>query len=243
MGIKVRHTDIGTTAKLGLLAGQSAAAQRDIDRSLRLQEAVRREEFEREMSEFRAQLDIDAAKRSQMWQLEKMEISSRLDFERAEKERVRKLDAVDNALRQIDREVEAGRITEAQAAPIRFAQEMKKFGASVPVSLIKPPTPPKPKTVSLSEQMRAYGLLQGEELKEPGWLPKLAHSVTGGILGKEPLSEEDIFYKEMFEKAAKGIPTGTISSGLPVVKNDADFDALPSGTDFVDPEGNVRRKP
>lgn len=31
--------------------------------------------------------------------------------------------------------------------------------------------------------------------------------------------------------------------GRPVVRSKADLDALPSGTEFVDPEGNVRRKP
>jgi len=31
--------------------------------------------------------------------------------------------------------------------------------------------------------------------------------------------------------------------GLPTVATDADFEALPSGSDFVDPEGNIRRKP
>lgn len=37
-------------------------------------------------------------------------------------------------------------------------------------------------------------------------------------------------------------PTAQIR-GLPTVASDDQFDALPSGAEFVDPEGNIRRKP
>lgn len=140
MPIKVRHTDIGTVLKLGELAGQSVAARREIERTQATARLAQQMEHEKEMAAFRAQLDLDAAKRSQMWAVEKMEIRSRLDFEREEGERVKKLDSIDNALRQIDKEVESGRITEEQAAPIRFSYEMKRHGATPAVSLIRPPT-------------------------------------------------------------------------------------------------------
>jgi len=248
MAIEIKHTDVGTIAKLGLLAGQSVAAQKEIERTQALARQARQIEHERKMTAFRAEIDLQAAMRSQQWEVEKMEIRSRLDFEREEKERMRRLDDADNALRQIDREVEAGRITEVQANALRFSQEMKKYGAAPPVSLIQPPREERERYISPSQRMAAYKALQTEELREPTAWEKFLPTWLGG---KEELTEEEQFYREMFEKTAKGIPlgaapsipTGTISSGLPIVRNDADFDALPSGAEFIDPQGNKRRKP
>jgi hypothetical protein len=206
MAIKVKHTDVETIAKLGLLAGKSVAAQKEIERTQAAARLAQQMEHEKKMTAFRAQLDLQAAMRSQQWELEKMEIRSRLDFERSERERMRKLDDIDNALRQIDREVETGRITESQADVLRFNQEMKRYGTAPPVSLIKPPTPERPRRITPSEQMRAYELLQKEELREPTWWERM---IPGG---KGELTEEELFYREMFEKTARGIPTGTITT-------------------------------
>lgn len=250
MAIKVRHGTVESIAKLGLLAGQSQAAQREIERTQALAQRAQQQEYERQMTELRARLDIEAAMRSQQWEVEKMEIRSRLDFEREEKERMRRLDNIDSALQQIDREVESGRITEPQANALRFRQEMKKYGTTPPVSLIQPPKEEKPKYPTTSERMRAYGFLQKEELREPSWLPKLAHEVTFGALGKAPLTEEEKFYREMFEKTAKGIPlgttpgipAGTISQGLSEPKTQQEYNAIPVGTQYIDSTGNIRTK-
>lgn len=228
-------------AALGLMAGKSIAAQREIEYTRAKSRELQRIQHEKEMAKFRAQMDLEAAMQAHRWELEKMQVRSRLDFERQERERMRKLDDIDNALRQIDREVEAGRISEKQANVLRFNQEMKRYGAAPPVSLIRPPTPERPRYVTPSQQMAAYRLLQGEEFEEPSWYEK--------PFGLGKLTEEELFYKEMLERIARGeptapgIPAGTISTGLPIVRNDADFDALPSGAEFIDPQGNKRRKP
>lgn len=250
MAIRVKHTDVETIAKLGLLAGQSVAAQRDIERTQAMARLAQQQEHEKQMTAFRAQLDLQASMRSQQWEVEKMEIRSRLDFEREEKERMRRLDDIDSALRQIDREVESGRITEVQANTLKFNQEMKRYGTAPPVSLIKPPAEERERYISPSQRMAAYKALQTKELREPTWLERLLPG------GKGELTEEEQYYRELFEQTARGepatptgtqgvtgIPSGTISSGSPIVRNDADFDALPSGAEFIDPQGNKRRKP
>lgn len=210
MPIKIQHGTVESIAKLGLLAGQSVAAQREIERAQDIKERAMQIAHDEQMFKFRAQLDLQAAMRSQEWEMEKMEVRSRLDFERSEKERIRKLDDVDNALRQIDREVEAGRITEVQANALKFRQEMKKYGAAPPVSLIQPPT--EEREVSLAQQMSAIKYLRKEEFKEPTGWEKFLHETTFGAYGKEELTEDEKFYREMFEQTARGIPSGTISS-------------------------------
>jgi hypothetical protein len=47
-------------------------------------------------------------------------------------------------------------------------------------------------------------------------------------------------YQNQFEYAGGG---GEEGAGLPNVMTDAEFDALPSGAEFIDPEGQRRRKP
>lgn len=202
-------------------------------------------EHEKEMTAFRAQLDLQASMRSQQWEVEKMEVRSRVDFEREERERMRKLDSIDNALRQIDKEVESGRITNKQADNLRFYQEMKRYGAAPPVSLIQPPREERERYVSPTQRMAAYKQLQTEELREPTWLERLLPG------GKGELTEEELFYREMFEKTARGqtniptpsgVPSGTISQGLPQPKTQLEYNAIPSGENYIDSSGNIRTK-
>ena len=50
-------------------------------------------------------------------------------------------------------------------------------------------------------------------------------------------------YQNQFEYAGGGGGGGEEGAGLPNVTTDAEFDALPSGAEFIDPEGQRRRKP
>jgi len=244
MAIRVPHTDIGSVIELATLAGQSVAAQKEIERTQALARQAQQMEHERKMAAFRAEIDLQAAMRSQQWEVEKMEIRSRLDFEREEKERMRRLDDADNALQQIDREVESGRITNKQADNLKFYQEMKRYGAAPPVSLIQPPRKERERYISPSQRMAAYKALQTEELREPTWLERLLPG------GKEPLTEEEQYYRELFQATARGvptgtsagIPTGTISQGLPQPKTQQEYNAIPSGSQYIDSTGNIRTK-
>lgn len=239
MGIEVQHGTVESIAKLGLLAGESVAAQREIKRTQVVARQAQQIEHEEKMAAFRAQLDLQASMRSQQWEMEKMEIRSRMDFEREETARKRKLDDIDSALRQIDREVESGRITEVQANALKFRQEIKKYGTAPPVSLIQPPREETERYVSPSQRMAAYKALQTEELREPTELEKFLP------WGKGELTEDEKFYREMFEQTARGevvAPTGTISSGLPQPKTQQEYNTVPSGSQYIDSSGNIRTK-
>lgn len=45
------------------------------------------------------------------------------------------------------------------------------------------------------------------------------------------------------DPARVGKPATAPANGIPTVRNDDDFDALPPGAEFKDPQGNVRKKP
>lgn len=210
MAIRVEHGRIADVGRLATLAGQSIAAQKEIEYSRAMARQLQQMEHEKEMTVFRAQLDLQASMRSQQWELEKMEIRSRVDFEREERERVRNLDSIDNALRQIDKEVESGRYDEnsERIQNLRFYYKMKRQGTAPPVSLIQPPREERERYISPAQRMAAYKQLQTEELREPTWLERLLPG------GKGELTEEELFYREMFEKTARGEPAGTITSPI-----------------------------
>lgn len=186
MAIRRDYRDIRTIVGLGALAGMAETERIEKQRAAAVQEQLRREKHEKEMAEFRAQLDVDATQRAQMWEIEKMQIRSRLDFEREEMERIRELDRIDGALKQIDREVESGRITETQAAPLRFSYEMKKYGVDTPVSLIRPPREQEQVPTKRTDVDAAIKFLQEYEEKKKKaaqWYSPFA---------PEPTTEEDI---------------------------------------------------
>jgi hypothetical protein len=106
MGIKVQHGKVEDVAKLGILAGKSEAAAEAMQRQL-LQI-----EHDKQMLQFRAELDLEAAKRSQQWEVEKMEIRSRTDFAREEGRRQQKLAEKQSKLDALERAYNSGIISE-----------------------------------------------------------------------------------------------------------------------------------
>jgi hypothetical protein len=77
---------------LARLAGESIAAQRDMERAERNAQALREHQWNMERLELEHQWDIEAFNRSQAWNIEKMEQASKLDYAREEKERQDTLD-------------------------------------------------------------------------------------------------------------------------------------------------------
>jgi hypothetical protein len=134
MAIRVRHGDIRDIAELGVLAGKAQAAQREIDYAQAMARQARQMQHEKEMTTFRAKLDIEAEKRAQMWEFEKMEIRSRLDFEREERERQQKLDEINSVIRQLDKEVLAGRLSEKDIYSTKLRLELAKTGINIPAT-------------------------------------------------------------------------------------------------------------
>jgi hypothetical protein len=92
----------------------------------------------------------------------------------------------------------------------------------------------------MSEQEAARIMAQVPAVTDPPerWLAKWEQSKKNlEMLQKRRL--------EILKQSGLRVPTGNqnVTMPMPQVKSDADFDNLPSGTRFVDPNGDVRRKP
>ncbi len=105
MGIKIKHGQPGAQLKAAAAIGErkkQEAAQR-LKEQMAFQVAVRQQDIS---------LELEKQERAKRWQIDKMELASRLDFEREERVRQRKLDEFDNIDKQLDKEVQAGRLSE-----------------------------------------------------------------------------------------------------------------------------------
>ena len=136
-------------AKAGSAAGAARAGEKAAALHQQRQEAQAAREFQLQLQrEERAYrdavrqqdmtLDLEMRERAKRWEIDNMELASRLDFEREEKVRQRRLDNADNALAQIDKEVQAGRMSEKEAYPLRLKYTLEKEGVDAPVSLVRP---------------------------------------------------------------------------------------------------------
>lgn len=66
--------------KLAKLAGQKQAEREEYQRQQEEARQIRQMQFQRDMANFQANLDIQAAQRARVWELEKAEIQSRYNF-------------------------------------------------------------------------------------------------------------------------------------------------------------------
>ena len=82
MSIRVGYEPIEAIQKLAILAGKNQAAEREVARQHQLLVQARSMQYEKEMAEFQAKLNITAMQRSMEWELQKMELNSMKDFER-----------------------------------------------------------------------------------------------------------------------------------------------------------------
>ena len=183
-------------------------------------------------------MDLEMQGRAKLWEIEKMELRSRGDFTREEQKRQRALDQYEAAMDYID---ESDLFDEGQKEGLKFKATLKLLNQNIAgVDKLLFPTEPTQRQVTPTQRMSAMKRLREEVFQEPTWLQAWLPG------GKGELSEDVLKEKAFLESIAAGQytpPTGTISSGLPEVKNDADFDALPSGTEFIGPDGIKRRKP
>jgi len=260
MGFKFEHTDLASVAKLATLAGRAQSANAQAARDERSMQQIRSIEAAKEMAEFNAQLDmqrmkfeasrqLDAEMRSHEWQMQKMQITSQLDFEREEKKRMRALSEYDAAVKYID---DSDIFDDSDKEKYKFKAKMNLLNQGVSDRALFPElyNQGTEKQVSPTQRISAMIALRDEDYQDPNFAQKALSKLTGGFFGEEELEPDIQAQKEILESVVRGeynaqpnIPSGTISSGLPEVKNDADFDALPSGTEFIDPDGIKRRKP
>jgi len=246
------------------MKGEERAAQQQLERTERLQAQQREFEYRAAIRQQDMSIDLQMQERSKLWEIEKMQLRSQIDFQREEQLRQRKLDSIDSALQQIDKEVLAGRITEQEAYPIKLKYQMNKMGVDTPTPLL-PPGEEGDRYGVQPYWMKGREAPEGTPERQL-YEAKMAEGISGERRGTVPYYLDPTFvgnYPEAARQAqeARGIflsdeefsdltrgaePMEAIPTGraeMPTVTTDAEYDALPSGTVFIDPDGNRRRKP
>lgn len=232
MAIEIQQPGLaGLYGAAAVISKREVEARRKQEEQARKEEIRMQQEFQRSTKMLDAQLDLEMYERSKRWEIDKMELRSRLDFEREEKERVRKLDDIDNALRQIDKEVESGRMSEEQAQPLRFTYEMKKLGIDTPISLIRPPTEEKITPTKRTDIDAAIKFLREYEEKKRK-AAKFYHP-----LAPEPTAEEEAaaeFYRGIIGDITPTAPPGIDEINIEP-SSEAEFYSTVSKLKAIDP--------
>lgn len=251
-GIRIEHGRPETIIRAAVEAGEARAAatiaQQAQAESDRLEAQQQEFEYRKTLRQQDMVIDLQMNERSKMWEIEKMELRSRLDFEREEKKRQQVLDQYEASVKYIN---DSDLFDERTKERLLFSAKLKASKADIPgLSRILFPEvyerAPTPKQVSPTQRISAMRALREEEYREPTLAQRAFAAVLPKAIYDPYLTPEIQAEKQILQNIISGqyaAPTGTISSGLPIVKNDADFDALPSGTQFVGPDGIKRTKP
>ncbi len=263
MGIR-REYGHRAAAKAGLQTGRRAAAKEAskeaAQRAAQLQRQREQQQYDMSVREMQMEMSLEAERRARAWQIEKMEIASRLDFEREERDRQRRLESIDNKLRQLEKEKDEGRFSaddRAYSNAVAYWESQKTFVETG----IRPPKGGKQYGVEpyWMEYKQAPEGTPERQLYES----KLEQQVSGVRTGTLPwyldpryirstaaeeeranrgifLDPEDI--DEFLGMGRGGEAIKAPITDLPRPKSRAEYDALPKGTRYIDPEGNVRTK-
>jgi len=236
MAIRIEHGGPETLLTAAALAGQ-ARKQEEIQK-MQMEFDYRQSLRQQDMM-----IDLQMQERAKAWEIEKMELRSRMDFQREEQKRQRKIDDAENAIRQLEKEIQAGKFDEddLQIKNLMLYYELQSQfpDRAPPTGLIKPPVERAEKVVSPTQRISAMRALREEEYQEPTWLERKLP------WGKEPLSPEIEAEKEILQSIVSGeytAPARVISPGLPEPKTQQEYDMIPSGSQYIDSNGNVRTK-
>lgn len=208
---------------------------------------------QREMAQFSAQLALEREKRemawtleteerARAWELEKMEITSRMDFEQSEKERLRKKATFNSGIETIDNN-EGLTDTQKDTARFLLASKYTDIDEAAPYLGLKPQKTGED-AIKRTDVDAAIKYLEDYEEKYGGkwYLPKAFEA--------KPTKEEETaaeYYKNILgtvetTPVETGIPTGTITSGLPEPKTQEEYNRIPTGARYIDSKGNIRTK-
>lgn len=204
-------------------SSQLAAQKRAMDWEAEKMAMRSQQDFQQELAD--KQWEFEKFNRAKQWDIEKMEMRSRLDFEQEEKGRQKRIDSEDAKILALDRAEETGTHSKEALAPYRAQAEMNKeiakAGGTRTAPLIRPDKPVRPPSATRQVgEMEALFELQGytqQDVIEAGGDPAGFPGI-GGEGFEQPLSE----YTS---------PT-----------SQAEYDAIPSGTDYIDSKGNIRTK-
>lgn len=255
MGIEIRPGgETEATAQAGLAIGQGERAKEERARADRaaeqaaadrvrqmsheweLQKALldAQQDFAHEQRLKQAQLDAEA--RAHEWETEKMELHSRIEFEAEERERQKEIEAFLSTDKYINDKVTSGEWTPERAEGPSFINAYQHIKLGRPEIIARLGGDPeyvqkiqgRPVQSSLAKERQQLEAIVGEvEMPSLLSLPELrqrANEIMGETTGADLVA-----------------PTKT--GAVATVRTVEDYNKLPSGAEYIDPNGNRRRKP
>jgi len=246
---------------------QAAAQQRAQAWELQKMEMNSQQDFAHEMRLRQASLDKEA--RAREWDVEKMEIRSRLDFAEEEKERQRIISSARAKKVTLEKHKDELPPEQYESLKLQFdMQEQSGQMATATAGALAPRYPRQEEVTTLTpeESFRA-------ERVKAGLLPRASSKTVTAIEaevdvvsdllgrgeaewknlveareeGKERAAELGLDYDTLIaERLGQRIPvevTPTAVAEVPTVSTEQEYAELPSGTQFYDPNGQLRVKP
>lgn len=250
MPIKIKHGKAETALRFAEKIGQAKEAARLAEKQMEI-------DYRTNLQQQELAMDLQLRERAKLWEIEKMELASRMDFAREERQRQRKLDEIDNKMRQIDKEVEVGRMTEQEAYPIKLSLQLGVPTSALPTEKTRFGVAPywmAGREEPVGSPMRRLYEAKMKQMTsitrtgtvpyylDPAWL-QANRGIAQRVLEAREIFLEENEIDDFITSGLEPIPEPISEIGLPIVTTDAEYDALPSGTEFIDPEGNRRRKP
>ena len=253
----------GAVAAAGQAAGQARIKETQAAQALQMQQFREQLAHGDAVRKMNLHWDLEKESRARAWEIEKMEIASRIDNELENKNYIKKMSQWQAGDEYIDSI--ADKHPPEQVTMMRFTLD-KQFAGDIPKAAAR-------LGVGLYEQEKGKAEAKLLEKQQKEEKPPSRTDITTAVkflgeynekknksskfwhpLAPEPTPEEDEaaeYFKDMLNKVGINTPQlqagysspNTISTGLPTVNNDADFDALGSGQEFIDPDGIRRRKP
>lgn len=239
MPIRREYARVSDYAGLARLAGQAEASRRAGAQAAALattliqaKAAKERSEqemrFRKEMSEFSAQLDIEAAKRAQMFEMEKMEQRSRIDFAMQEKLRMQKEEEKQAKLKKLEGAYTSKEITQGQYEQVRAEVE---YGVRLRA----------PSEMEQLERMTREQTTANTGQQPDADMAKLPTYDKPVSKGKGVLGSVGRWYPA---GPAAGWAGAYMKPNITMVepKTQVEYDAIPSGTAYKDTDGVIRIK-
>lgn len=209
MAIVVKHGKPETIISAAKRAGEAQAAIREQEQAERLQAQQMEFDYRTALRQQDMAIDLQMNERAKLWEIEKMELRSRMDFEREEQKRQRKIDDAENAIRQLKKEIEAGKFDEddLQIKNLLLYYELQAQNPDrmPPTSLLKPPFTKKESALDIiMQQYLGEGDVGEMGLVKPGRIRVVSPT---GQKGTIEASEIEVFKAKGFTIIGEGAPT------------------------------------
>jgi hypothetical protein len=234
-------------------AAQAKARQTAMDWELQKMQMRSEQDFQQELTD--RQWDNEQFNRAKKWDIEKMELRSRMDFEIEEKERQRKLDVIRVERTTWEKEVKEGRASEKELIyeldkldnrEMAIKMEFDARERAVKMDETYRPGDQQAEQRAANRETRAQeaarravaGAPTPEEIERERYetfLGDWAKSLSLPELKTEAQSEGFALQQQDTTQTPNNIP-------YPTPNSQEAYDAIPSGSTYIDSAGNERTK-